>query len=267
VNNTSCKIPSETNSWNSPLESAPVPKPLGGRSSHDAANSTTGFTLIELIAAMAIIALLLLVVSGAFTGMGRGASAQKAASDVAAALSQARQYAVAQNVPCLFVVLGPRFQDVNNTPPIPAYIGPVRSAHYYAIFDPSNRTYLTGWTELPKGTVFDATQPSTSGRNILATGNDADMLYCRTPVARMIPFPGDGGGSRQVYTNVTLPGIAFRTDGTVRLRPDTYFQSLRLYVAEGRVTDPSTGTVVLRPNGSKYSVSISPMGHVAVETN
>ena len=231
--------------------------------------SRSGYTLIELLAVMAIIAIIMLIAVAAYTGISRAAAPRKAAENIESALSLARQYAVAKNRPVLFLLLDGGFNARNaGTDPYGwdiSTVGPTRGRHF-ATFDPSNRVYVTGWTELPQGVVFDQNSYSTPdpGRNVFSS--PADMFYNRQPPPgpAMIPFPRSEDTNRLV----TLPGIAFKTDGTVYVRGGDTPGSRRVNVAEGSVDSAGTVTVHLDPlNLKKYVVKVSMLGHAVVEEN
>lgn len=247
----------------------PVP-PRGAHPANEASRS--GYTLIELLAVMVIMGIIILIALAGYNSISRGAACRKAAENVEVALSLARQHAVSRNVPVLFLLLDANFNGRNSGADPSGIdiskIGPTRGRHY-AIFDASNRVYLTGWTELPKGVVFDASYGSDAvrGRNVLVAPDD--MFYNRAPPpgtsVAMIPFPGSSDTTRMV----TLPGIAFKTDGTIRLRstpgaPAT-ITPLRVNLAEGTAT--SAGVVTIRPGGIKYGVKVSILGSAVAEEN
>jgi type II secretory pathway pseudopilin PulG len=214
---------------------------------------------------MVIIAIIMLIAVAAFTGISRAAAPRKAAENLETAISLARQYAVAKNRPVLFLLLDKDFNSRNSTVPNISLIGPTRGRHY-AAFDAAINVYVIGWTELPQGVVFDDTvvSSSTSGRNVLLSPDD--MFYNRTPPPgpAMIPFPG----TSDTNCMVTLPGLAFKTDGTLRLRGTLSGSSvfpLRVNVAEGSVD--SAGVVTVRAGGLKCAVKVSMLGHAVAEAN
>lgn len=223
-------------------------------------SSRQGYTLIELLAVMSIITLIMVAAVAGFMGTSRKSASRKAAEEIETAISLARQYAVAKNKPVLFLILDGDFNSRNGSLDYIESWGPTRGRHY-AVFDPTNRTYVTGWRELPRGVVFDATYPNGSGgRNVLATDND--MFYNRNSASpAMIPFPGSADTNRLV----TLPGVAFRTDGSVFVRGGDTTGSRRINVAEGSVD--AQGTVTVLSGGSKYGVKISMLGNAVMEPN
>ena len=218
-----------------------------------------GFTLIELLAVLAIIVMIMLVALVGFTNIGRGSAAQKAAENLETVVALARQHAITRNVPVILLFLD---RDFDNRNANCAGIGPTRARHY-AVFDTVNRIYVTGWTELPPGVIFDSDysprDPSNQGRNPLRTG--ADLIWNRNTGNAMIPFPDSGA------TNclVRLPGLAFRTDGSVYVRPNDTDVPRRICVAEGAVD--SAGAVIRRPNGVRYGVKVSLLGASTREDN
>lgn len=227
-------------------------------------SSCSGYTLIELLAVMAIIAIIMAIAMTAYTSISRASAPRKAAENIESAISLARQYAVSRNSPVLFLFLDRDFNSLNAAVPNIDKYGPTRARHY-AVFDPSNRVYVTGWKELPPGVVLDSDYPSSAaaGRNVLSSAGD--MFYDRGTFRSMIPFPS----SDPIDTNrlVKLPGIAFKSDGTVYTRTSstTDMQPRRVNVAEGSVD--AAGAVTVRSGGIKYGVKVSVLGHAAVEEN
>jgi prepilin-type N-terminal cleavage/methylation domain-containing protein len=221
---------------------------------------TPGYTLIELLAVMVIIGIIVAIALAAYTGMTRGTAARKAAENVETALALARQYAAARNTPVIFLVLDSGFdaRPFNSSIPSIASIGPTRARHY-AIYSVTGKKYLTGWTELPNGVVFDSTTvPSaTEGRNILA-GDPQDLVYDRLGPAAVVPFPGSSDTNKMVV----MPGIIFRSGGTLHFRDGDTTGYRRICIAEGSF---SGGTLTVRPGGIKYGVRVSPLGQSVVD--
>jgi prepilin-type N-terminal cleavage/methylation domain-containing protein len=227
---------------------------------------TRGYTLIELLAVMVIMGIIVAIALAAYTGITRGTSARKAAENVETALSLARQYASARNMPVIFLVLDSGFdtRPLNSSIPGIANIGPTRARHY-AIYSVAGEKYLTGWTELPKGVVFDNTYVSggLEGRNILA-GDPQDLIYDRSgpAVEAVVPFPGSSDTNKMVV----MPGIIFRSGGTLYFRDSGGTAETPVYkricVAEGSY---SGGILTIRPGGIKYGVRTSPLGQSFVD--
>lgn len=227
--------------------------------------SLLGYTLIELLAVMAIVVIIILIAVASYSGMTRAAAPRKAAENIEVALSLARQYAISKNTPVLFLILDDEFDGRNTAADANiSKIGPTRGRHY-ATFDPLNRVYVMGWTELPQGVVFDRDYAGVgqAGRNVIDT--PADMFWDRKTGKSMIPFPTGWGGTSDTNRLVSLPGVAFKTDGTVYVRPSDTPGSRRINVAEGSVD--AAGVVTVRSGGIKYGVRVSMMGHAAVEDN
>jgi prepilin-type N-terminal cleavage/methylation domain-containing protein len=226
----------------------------------------SGFTLIELLAVVAIIAMIMLIAVVGFTNIGRGTAAQKAAENIETTVALARQHAITRNVPVIVLFLDREFYTRN--PSCVGY-GPTNSqARFYAVFDASNRIYLTGWTELPPGAILDSDYPSTptQGRNVLRQTSQPDLYGWNqnlpTP-GPWIPFPD--ASSSSTNRMATLPGVAFRTDGSVYVRQNDTPGPRRICVAEGAVD--GAGNVIRRPNGARYGVRVSPLGATTREDN
>jgi prepilin-type N-terminal cleavage/methylation domain-containing protein len=213
----------------------------------------TGFTLIELIAVMAIVALLMTLAVVGFTRTSRGRAIQSAVSEVHSALSLARQQAIAKGSPIIFLVCDQNFASRNITVPADLIAAPARS---YAILDAASRQYLKGWTPLPAGVVFDTAAPVGSDEQ-----NVLDVVTVPTPcLFTNIPFPS------VEYTNWTasVPGVAFKSDGSMFFRSwDTFRGWRKLGLVEGLA--PSNGPVRLVPNGQSNAVMISVSGAASVQ--
>jgi prepilin-type N-terminal cleavage/methylation domain-containing protein len=219
----------------------------------------TGFTLIELIAVMAIVALLMTLAVVGFTRTSRGRAIQSAVSEVHSALSLARQQAIAKGSPVIFLVCDQNFASRNITVPADLIAAPARS---YAILDAASRQYLKGWTPLPAGVVFDtAATVSSDEQNVLNVGATPPPAVNNIPcLFTNIPFPS------VEYTNWTAsaPGVAFKSDGSMFFRSwDTFRGWRKLGLVEGLA--PSNGPVRLVPNGQNNAVMISASGASSVQ--
>jgi prepilin-type N-terminal cleavage/methylation domain-containing protein len=80
----------------------------------------SGFSLVELLSVMAVIALLMAMVAPAFNGIRGGANVNRATFELAGVLEQARSYALAQNT---YVWVGFFEEDVLQGPQNPAQPG------------------------------------------------------------------------------------------------------------------------------------------------
>lgn len=158
------------------------------------------FTLIELLAVIAIIAVLMSVTMPAFLNMGKGSALRSAQTQVRSALSLARQYAIMNNTSVRFIVAGVdggtySSQDLD------------KCLRAYAVYDLGENStlnnlddkYAKEWEYLPQGVVFD----------VLRTNNPVSMFHSPlTPAAHNMKFPNSAStGTRQFYF------IEFSPDG------------------------------------------------------
>ncbi len=110
-----------------------------------------GFTLLELMAVVALIGILLAIALPAFNAIGGSSRLEAAANEVHAAANLARQYALSRNQPTYLL-----FNEGQENPDL-AY-------RAYALFTINTHTnpvdqaageFIAGWQLLPEGVVFD----------------------------------------------------------------------------------------------------------------
>jgi len=218
-----------------------------------------GFTLIELMVVMVIIAIVMVLAINGFGRIGRGSAPQKAAENIETTIALARQHAITRNVPVIVLFMDKDFFTRNGHC---AGLGLTNSqGRIYAVFDAANRFYITGWTELPPGVVFDSAAPASASRNLLTVAND--MVWNRNTGGNMIPFPSSHtNGVANTNILAQLPGLALRTDGSIYVRTGDTAGSRSVCVAEGYIDN--SGNV--HTNGaSAYRVKVSPLGSTARE--
>lgn len=230
------------------------PEPGGsGPATERSRTKRRAFTLIELLAVMAIIALITTLALVGFTRTSRGRAFQAAVSDVHTALSLARQQAIAKGTPVIFLVCDEKFATRNSAKIGPEYI--TGQARTYAILDAKTRRFLKGWTELPQGVVF-VSSPSAKEQDIL----DETSASPPTCLFTNIPYPSIE------YTDwsALALGVAFLSDGSLFFRSsEINHKWRRLGLAEG--TAPDGGSVTLIPNGQTNAILISLSGVASVE--
>jgi prepilin-type N-terminal cleavage/methylation domain-containing protein len=116
---------------------------------HPRCRNWAGFTLVELLSVVAIMAIVMAALGYAVSNMG-GPAPQVAAAQVASGLSLARQYAVAKNLETRFLICNLDGSSGSGLPP--------ESWRYWTIIQ-TNRgtgkwTMLKEWEKLPAGVVF-----------------------------------------------------------------------------------------------------------------
>ncbi len=163
-----------------------------------------GFSLVELLAVMGILAVLAAVSGPALRGLAQGSGRKGAVSQMLGVLEQARAHALTRATHT-FVV----FAD--NSPEV---LGHSRDLAYRgcAILEGSSagpERYLTPWMALPRATAFKA--------------EDRSVFNATNTVP--VPFPRDGG------PEIALPAVSFNSFGEVET-PESG-EHLQLFLYDG----------------------------------
>ncbi|MBM4149515.1 MAG: prepilin-type N-terminal cleavage/methylation domain-containing protein [Lentisphaerae bacterium] len=221
--------------------------------------ATSGFTLVELLAVMAIMGILLALTVAAFTKIGESASIRSGVNQLRGAIVLARQTAITRRVPTALVILDYDFLD--------KYGGTGRATwehlpgRAYAILDLQNRTYIRGWDELPNGVIInDRLNPRDAKYGEL--GNNIAFLsgnrFASNDRIENWPFPVTPGA---IIPDSVLLGIKFLPDGrTVSPipTPSPYWYHW-IVISEG-VRD-STG-LVYKPGRRSFGLRVSIAGSI-----
>ncbi|HTI72530.1 MAG TPA: GspH/FimT family pseudopilin [Candidatus Limnocylindria bacterium] len=211
-------------------------------------NRPRGFTLLELVVVIGIIALLATLSVPAFKGLGRGNTMANAQQQFVGDLNLARQQAIRLHTP-VYVVFAPL--DIwqydaaiqpflkNDPDPTVKRLGDQTRAIYknliagqyasYALLTlhevgsqpgQDKARYLSpGWKTLPDGVIFPETmfKPSTL-LNYRSTSKDPNLTTLRTLPTGRFPFPLVTPFGDAAVTNALLPFLVF--DSTGRLSTD-----------------------------------------------
>ena len=165
----------------------------------------TGFTLVELLAVIAIIGVMIAVMVPAFNGMGRGAKLTTAVAQLKTTCSLARQHAITKREITYIVFAN---DNVN------LYAG-TNLAHLSKAFRAYNvygqrSKYLREWIQLPEGVIFvpnqtlyGSTEPRDS-KNIFVSDSTKNAKVT-------LPFPFNDSPANE------LIGVAFKPDGQMVL--------------------------------------------------
>lgn len=191
--------------------------------------SKRGFTLIEILAVMGMLALLFTIVVSSMSGAGEGQNLRIAATELRSALRYARQHAIANNTTCS-VVFGydPSLaEDPGLFKRNQLYregggnLKPTTRERYlraYAVYSKRAEELGTGlitpWKYLPQGMVFDVEQMQSNK----ATGT-LNALYhevCRTSVF-LYTYSENPPPANDATLHGLVQAISFRADGTVKL--------------------------------------------------
>lgn len=204
-----------------------------------------GFTLVELLMVIGVMALIMALILPAFRGFGRSASMNSSVSQVRTSLSLARQWAINQNVNVQV-----QFAVSNTVASLPNEAW--RAFRSFAIFVQTNTSgpvqgyYLKEWTTLPPGIVFTPDTsffPQTSGHgdNLLLNGR---IVTTRFPLATSVSL-------------VPVRAVEFRPVGSVR------GSNNEIYITEGVVE--TNGVLFLQTNGMRFSIEVQDLtGQVRV---
>lgn len=161
-----------------------------------------GYTLIELLAVMSIIAIVVLIAVAWFNPHGNKVS--KAVADVECAISLGRQWAVAKNEPVIVVFMEPTsYATLNNGQVAPFGAG-------IAVLAAKSRRWVKPLVQLD-GAVFATESLLPSARNVcgLADGDSWFLIYTN------IPSMSSAGPTNRPPVN--MPGLAIKSDGSLHL--------------------------------------------------
>ncbi|MBN1268795.1 MAG: prepilin-type N-terminal cleavage/methylation domain-containing protein [Kiritimatiellae bacterium] len=191
--------------------------------------SRRGFTLAELLAVIAIMAIMLGLTFVGFNQLGASKGVAAAIAELKTTLSLARQWAITHRQETCVVFAPEISSDLT------------KAYRAYAVFAITNKTLQTGhyvrdWTFLPQGVVFvrDATP-----------GNVFEPIR-----EKSIPFPQDSSVGQ------TLPVISFSPDGGVL---GAGINTYQIYVREGWAMVSTNGSTLdygVNPGKSNRSVQV-----------
>ena len=192
------------------------------------------FTLVEMLAVMAIIALMLLVTLPAFRGFNQAQGRRGAVGNLMGVLDRARMMAISDGLPTYVVFARKPIRD--GTP-----VNPKLWGQAYAIFQDKDDINFgivqrTPWLYLPIGIALkmDATAPTGTDASATTTATTAsvtDQLLTTQGNDPVFPVTGPAlSGSATSATGVLLPYWKFDNTGAVAIR------SLDPQVASGSST-------------------------------
>lgn len=187
-----------------------------------------GFTLIEMLAVVAVIGLLLVVTMPAFNSMMSSSGIQTAVAKLRSTLGLARQWAITKHTK-VYVV----FPDDNAVSGVSQHKDKAfRAFAVYAVTNRSNGTgeYISEWVYLPPKLVFDDVVRTQSVYDVEVVTND---------------FWPDSAA------NVAMPTISFTPNG----RP-TKVTGYEVYIREGFIEDTNNPSVTLTRTNVDIGVEV-----------
>lgn len=199
----------------------------------------SGFTLLELLVVIAVMALLLALTVPSFQGLGRGSRAKTAIIQLNAVMNLARQRAITTRQDVYIV-----FPDVDVD-----YTSNTASYAYtsFAVYG-SRDGFMSEWRKLPAGIVFhDSFKPSADK---IASEPFNVFLQSNTNYIKQIPFPDRNSVSQPMMA------LTFRADGALATAG---FYRKSVFLTEGWLTSDSSGPLPNFRSGSTiYGLEIRP---------
>jgi prepilin-type N-terminal cleavage/methylation domain-containing protein len=169
-----------------------------------------GFTLVEMLVVITIMALILGIAIGSFSGQGNSTRISSAFEELASAIRYTRMYAIGNNQKTYLILFG-------NEPSGGAddvYVEPRDWYRYYrgyTAFATVNREQIMETRLLPPGLLFDDTVGDPSG------GNGVNVMSDAAGEIDVKGFKIDDPNDPMKNNTVTaLRGIAFMPDGTLQ---------------------------------------------------
>lgn len=201
-----------------------------------------GFTLVEILAVMGMLALLFTIVVFSMSGGGEGQNMRIAATELRSALRFARQHAIANNTTCSVIfAFDPAVTEIpgkvarnrlyREGGSSVRQVTRDRFLRAYAVHSDRAESGGTGlistWKFLPQGLVFDVDQKYPKLLNVL---RDAE---CRTPV-KVFNYSENPDSATDKTESVFAQAVTFRADGTMKFM-GTSVPSARpvIYITEG----------------------------------
>lgn len=210
-------------------------------------NRRPGFTLVELLAVIAIIGIMIAVMVPSFSGMGRAAKLTTSVSQLKTTFSLARQHAITKRE-ITYVVFATDnaslYQGTNIAHISKAFRG-------YNVYGQRSK-YLRDWIQLPEGvmfvpseSVYQNSEPRDS-KNLFVVDSTKNAVVS-------LPFPFNNSPSN------SLVGVAFKPDGQMVLGNGS--GRFEVFISEGWSDSTTTPiTVTFKPLTQRQLFSVELFG-------
>ena len=202
-------------------------------------NRRRAFTLVELLAVIAIIGIMIAVMMPSMIGMARGSKLSGTVSQLKTTMTLARQWAITkrERVYVLFPNEKATLYGGDNTSQVH------RAWRSYAVYG-ERSGYLREWTQLPEGIVFVGTEGEFNSGNPEGPDDvDNPMIDSNAAKWPSLPFPSNSS------PRVNLPAFIFKPDGrAVDVGSTPNGSEVEIYLSEGFVETDLPGA----PSKPKY---------------
>ena len=206
-----------------------------------------GFTLVELLAVIAIIGIALVIAVPHIIGMTRGSGMNASVTELKSVLSLTRQWAITHREKTYVVFAdGGHFSGSRKNRGDMAY-------HAYSVWGDRSQEYIREWSYLKTGVYF---LPSNGKENGTNHSDDDKNPFNSTFGTKSIDFPDPGSDP------AFLPAIGFRPDGTAFTEGKTPLQ-LEIYLGEGLITasvgrdNIGVNDLEFKPDGTVFGIEVS----------
>ena len=207
-----------------------------------------GFTLVELLAVIAIIGIALVIAVPHIIGMTRGSGMNASVTELKSVLSLTRQWAITHREKTYVVFAdGGHFSGSRKNRGDMAY-------HAYSVWGDRSQEYIREWSYLKTGVYFIPC--STKEKSVPPHSRNTKNPLTGTFGTLSLEFPDPGDSPR------SLPAIGFRPDGTAVTEDNTPLQ-LEIYQGEGLITasvgrdNIGVNDLEFKPDGTVFGIEVS----------
>lgn len=237
------------------LMSCGLGKAVDMQKAHRAHPGRSGYSMIELLAVMGIIALILACGMVGWNAIGKQGKFNAAVAKLEAGISLGRQYALAKNEPVLVVFVEPYSFSILNP-------GVTQWRCGWAILGARTRSWVKPFVDLAdSGAVFDLASLMPDRRNVNGLFDGGAWLAYTN-----IPQPWVCGVTNP--PTLCLPAIVIKTDGMLHLRGnDSCLKPKAVLLAPGAYTgNPISGWGSTVTSTRRVAVSVNAAGSTMIDT-